>query len=447
MIHLDLFSGIGGFAYAADQVWDNVTHIFCDTDNFCRQVLRKHWPESYSYGDIADLIDNLERGIIVVCNEDMTASAQDVRSERKNMAQDTVNPATQSIWESGESQTSNTIGSNRETGTRKRSGQSTNTTAANVSVVEKPKKRSSPLTTLTEVATKNADSTTPKLGSSSSKTNTPTTTKSSATTAITQSTTKGSVPIKELKVDLLTGGFPCQPFSAAGKRKGTQDNRFKWPEMLKIIRLTKPEWVIAENVGGLVTWNGGLVLETVCVDLETAGYTVQPFIIPAVGVNAPHRRDRIWFIGHSNSSELDRAQPRSSTEESRQKTRIGQEDNPTRQFTGADKRLQTDRQSNGHVHDAANPSSQRQSGQGQHQRPLDSTSHKDRQTTTSPSRHTEWDKNWLEVATELCGLVDGLPVELGELKLSESKHRQEQLKAYGNAIVPQVAIEIMRAMV
>ena len=86
---------------------------------------------------------------------------------------------------------------------------------------------------------------------------------------------------------LLTGGFPCQPFSQAGKRKGTEDNRHLWPDMLRVIQVTKPEWVIAENVRGLLSIEGGVVFEQVCLDLEANGYEVQPIVIPAVAVNAP----------------------------------------------------------------------------------------------------------------------------------------------------------------
>lgn len=101
-------------------------------------------------------------------------------------------------------------------------------------------------------------------------------------------------------IDLITGGFPCQPFSSAGKRKGTSDDRYLWPEMLRVIREVAPRWIVGENVRGLVNWSGGLVFEQVCADLEAEGYEVQPFILPACGVNAPHRRDRIWFVAHSN---------------------------------------------------------------------------------------------------------------------------------------------------
>lgn len=102
------------------------------------------------------------------------------------------------------------------------------------------------------------------------------------------------------KIDILTGGFPCQPFSTAGKRKGTEDERYLWGEMLRAIQEIKPKFVIAENVFGITNIDGGLVFQQVCVDLENEGYEVQPFIIPAAAKNAPHRRDRCWFIAYSN---------------------------------------------------------------------------------------------------------------------------------------------------
>ena len=96
--------------------------------------------------------------------------------------------------------------------------------------------------------------------------------------------------------DIITGGFPCQPFSIAGKQKGTSDDRHLWPEMFRIIKTFQPRFVIGENVRGIVNIQDGLVFETVCTDLESEGYEVQPFNIPAAGVGAPHRRERIWFI-------------------------------------------------------------------------------------------------------------------------------------------------------
>ena len=128
------------------------------------------------------------------------------------------------------------------------------------------------------------------------------------------------------KVDVLTGGFPCQPFSTAGKRRGAEDDRYLWPEMLRAIREIRPAWVIGENVAGITSMvqpgsevtvesqaslfekadketilEQEYVIETVCRDLEREGYSVQPILIPACGVGAPHRRDRVWFIASDRS--------------------------------------------------------------------------------------------------------------------------------------------------
>jgi len=96
--------------------------------------------------------------------------------------------------------------------------------------------------------------------------------------------------------DIITGGFPCQPFSVAGKQKGTGDDRHLWPEMFRIIKVFQPKFVIGENVPGIVNIQDGVVFETVCTNLEDEGYEVQPFNIPAAAVGAPHQRKRIWFI-------------------------------------------------------------------------------------------------------------------------------------------------------
>lgn len=101
------------------------------------------------------------------------------------------------------------------------------------------------------------------------------------------------------RIDVLSGGFPCQPYSSAGKRLGKEDDRHLWPEMLRAIREIQPRWVVGENVRGLTNWNGGVVFDEVQADLENEGYEVTPFLLPACAVNAPHRRDRIWFVAHS----------------------------------------------------------------------------------------------------------------------------------------------------
>jgi len=103
-------------------------------------------------------------------------------------------------------------------------------------------------------------------------------------------------------IDVLTGGFPCQPYSTAGKRLGKEDARHLWPEMLRVIREIQPAWIVGENVLGLVNWNAGLVFDEVQTDLEAEGYEVQPYVLPAAGVNAPHLRNRIWFVAHARIS-------------------------------------------------------------------------------------------------------------------------------------------------
>ena len=103
------------------------------------------------------------------------------------------------------------------------------------------------------------------------------------------------------QIDILTGGFPCQPYSQAGKRKGKEDERHLWPEMLRAIREIQPSWVVGENVFGLINWSEGLVFHEVQTDLEAEGYEVWPYVLPAAAINAPHRRDRVWFVAYSNS--------------------------------------------------------------------------------------------------------------------------------------------------
>lgn len=99
------------------------------------------------------------------------------------------------------------------------------------------------------------------------------------------------------QIDVISGGFPCQPFSVAGKRKGKDDDRYLWEEMLRLIATIKPTYVVGENVTGII----GLALDTVLSDLEAQNYTTETFIIPACGKNAWHKRDRVWIVSYSNS--------------------------------------------------------------------------------------------------------------------------------------------------
>lgn len=162
MRHLDLFSGIGGFALAAR--WAGLeTVAFCENDEFCCKVLRKHWPEVAMHGDIRELDGNEYRGI-----------------------------------------------------------------------------------------------------------------------------------------ELLTGGFPCQPFSEIGEQQGTEDDRHLWPEMRRVIAQARPSWVVAENVPGII----GMALDDVLADLEAEGYAARPLVVPACGVGANHRRDRVWIVANTSRQPL-----------------------------------------------------------------------------------------------------------------------------------------------
>ncbi len=127
-------------------------------------------------------------------------------------------------------------------------------------------------------------------------------------------------------IDIISGGFPCQPYSTAGKRLGKEDERHLWPEMLRVIREVAPRWVVGENVRGIVSWNGGVVFDEVQSDMEAAGYEVQAFILPACAVDAPHRRDRVWFVANS-------IQGRAQKSLSEPRKAVGLQSKPPNQFS------------------------------------------------------------------------------------------------------------------
>jgi len=114
--------------------------------------------------------------------------------------------------------------------------------------------------------------------------------------------------VKQLKfpnhVNLITGGFPCQPFSVAGKRKGKDDTRYLWQEFYRIIQEARPCWIVAENVTGLVS----LGLDNILSDLEAENYATTTLVLPACAANAPHRRDRLWIIAHHSSERCNQCQ-------------------------------------------------------------------------------------------------------------------------------------------
>ena len=231
----------------------------------------------------------------------------------------------------------------------------------------------------------------------------------------------------ENRIDILTGGFPCQPYSTAGKRLGKEDDRHLWPEMLRVIREVRPRWVVGENVSGLVNWSGGLVFDEVQADLEAEGYEVLPFILPACAVNAPHRRDRVWFIAQNTlfSRCVHRRDEQEGAEVWEQRN-IGSRDS---------NRLYREKR-----FDASNTSSQGLQ-RGKESRSINGSRE---ERNKQPPRFIQ--STWQKFPTQspICGGDDGLPTELDGITFS--KWRNESIKAYGNAIVPQVAYEIFKVI-
>jgi DNA-cytosine methyltransferase len=144
--------------------------------------------------------------------------------------------------------------------------------------------------------------------------------------------------------DVITGGFPCQPFSVAGKRKGTADDRYLWDETIRVIAECKPRWFIGENVEGLININNGMVLRQVQTDLEEQGFQVQCIVIPASGIGAWHQRKRIWIVAYSDSNRHSNKIRGSSTKEERISQEHRQDHNTTRKSSRASSVWETNNQ-------------------------------------------------------------------------------------------------------
>jgi DNA (cytosine-5)-methyltransferase 1 len=319
------------------------------------------------------------------------------------------------------------------------------------------------------------------------------------------------------KVDVLTGGFPCQPFSLAGRRKGADDNRYLWPQMLRAIRQIHPTWVVGENVAGIKTMvepvqeikmgrtddlfeenhiyreESRFTLDKICADLEAEGYSVQPIVIPACSVGAPHRRDRVWIVAHTQcdgySSQghgnqrarekkskegQDRPQPgvrrhgssktSSYANSHRQRRRANKQKSITECCrssnlgTRRSKRLVSHPYCNGDKTLQPSERTDRLSGfplsphsigfgwkESKHE---DAISQKTQQGECQPSGADSSQSRWRNFPSQspVCRGNDGIPFDVDSLTISFPKWRQESIKAYGNAWVPQVAYEIFRAI-
>jgi len=235
--------------------------------------------------------------------------------------------------------------------------------------------------------------------------------------------TKTDFSIHRGSIDIISGGFPCQPYSNAGKRLGKEDDRHLWPQMLRAIREVQPSWVVGENVRGLTNWNGGMVFDEVQADLEAEGYEVTPFLLPACAVNAPHRRDRIWFVAYTNSN----GQQRSNCE---------YEINASQ---GREYALSNIKQMGEYNTTYSNSTNSKARTFGK------VLGQSNRQEADGYS-NLECRNKWQDFPTQspICGGDDGISKELDNITFS--KWRNESIKAYGNAIVPQVAYQIFKAI-
>ena len=247
------------------------------------------------------------------------------------------------------------------------------------------------------------------------------------------------------RVDVLTGGFPCQPFSLAGKRRGTADDRYLWPAMLGVVRTVRPRWVVGENVLGIVNWSQGMVFEHVCADLEAAGYEVQAYLIPAAGVGAPHLRYRTWFVAHrgdarAESSWQERfgAMAAGSTADT---GRVGLRERACEQelvegcIRAAGARACS---ADGAVVDADGLRCEKQFVSSQSCQAEERSRPRCHDFVSVP--------NWEGFPTEspICGPDDGLSAGLDGITFPA--WCRESIKAYGNAIVPQVALRIFETI-
>lgn len=240
------------------------------------------------------------------------------------------------------------------------------------------------------------------------------------------------------KIDVISGGFPCQPFSVAGKRKGAEDDRYLWPEMLRVINEIRPTWFIAENVGGLTTMvfnemqtgmevKKGIdeeevrvlleadgVLLRISEEIENIGYEVQSFVVPACAVNAPHRRDRIWIIAHSNGSDDLRVSGKNERESQKKQIFKRNEIRKSVESAGVSKKTYPDTNSDG--------------PQGRKNK-----KHKEGKNRRKFSSGFDRFDDWNDLPQPgVSGGNDGV------------SSRMDRTKSLGNAIVPQVAYQIFK---
>lgn len=294
-------------------------------------------------------------------------------------------------------------------------------------------------------------------------------------------------------IDVLSGGFPCQPFSTAGKRKGSEDDRYLWDEMLRAIKEIQPSWIVGENVYGLINWNGGMVFQQVQTDLETQGYEVFSYLLAAAGVNAPHKRERIFIIakntnkdgwscdkwkeqsniggfGDIGSRDNERiciskgtpTDPKSGrtgefTQESgrgedRRFDNYGEEGNATNSMCFGLQSSEEIKSDIGRINAFNDPSenvrSEYATNSNCEMREIrNCTGEGTRRTIKkerieSPYRTREWET--FPTQSPICGGDDGIPTKLDGITIP--RWRNESIKGYGNAVVPQLVMQLFKTI-
>ena len=310
------------------------------------------------------------------------------------------------------------------------------------------------------------------------------------------------------QIDVLTGGFPCQPFSYAGKRGGQTDDRYLWHEMLRVIDQVRPMWVIGENVNGITTmvesfeitevgsesslFNEGnrvhryrseqtFTIERICRDLESKGYSVQPMLIPAAAVGAPHRRDRIFIIAYNvadsdcsydlrESGEYESKSSEEGVSKRNEVRKPGKSNHVRSETEGTLTNTYSNRRNKGHQYLQSELADGAESlSNGREWNVADTISEGlERKDQSRSDKGGKWMQIWRDATgynSKDAGDMlpegrwkgfptispvhrgnDGLPFDVDNLTIPFSKWRTESLKAYGNAIVPQVMYQIFKCV-
>ena len=271
------------------------------------------------------------------------------------------------------------------------------------------------------------------------------------------------------EADVITGGFPCQPFSVAGKRKGTDDDRYLWDETIRVVRECKPRWFIGENVEGLININNGVVLRQVQTDLEKEGFEVQCLIIPASGIGAWHQRKRIWIMGYSkhnghSSTKIKGGHDKTNDNSKKGKNQTSEFERTSTSINNGNVRMDaSNSESIGHRRrsseecknrewsflqgeqegrkmgsevercngDVSNSDSERLEGHRNKQQ----LQKNGREKHSIGNSNDETKESWWQTQSRICRIPDGVSFEL-------DKGRNNRIKSLGNSIVPQIVRQL-----